>query len=97
MRDTLQEARQVGDELSQVISVLSDMDPDRTVVLVERLIDVAHDAARAAGLVPEMARAARCRLAPAPVRRRVLCDLIDALRHDSPGLPCTKARHLVVA
>jgi hypothetical protein len=93
----LQEARQVGEELSQVTAVLGDLGPERTVALVERLIDVAADAAKTAGLVPEMERAVRCRLAPAPVRRRVLADLIDALRHDSPGLPCTKARHLVVA
>lgn len=97
MRDALQEARQVGDELHQVTVVLADLDPEHTIVVVERLIDVASDAARGAGLVPEMARAVRCRLAPAPVRRRMLADLIDALRHDSPGLPCPKARHLVVA
>ncbi|OWY62100.1 hypothetical protein B7486_60240, partial [cyanobacterium TDX16] len=52
VRDALQEAREVGDELHQVTAVLADLDPERTIVVVERLIDVASDAARAAGLVP---------------------------------------------
>lgn len=97
MGDALHEARTIGDELNQVAAVLWGMAPEHTIVVVERLIDVAAAAARSAGLVPELDRAARCHLAPAPVRRRVLADLIDALRHDAPGLPCTKARHLVVA
>ena len=95
--DEVQEARQLGQELLEVSALLVSLEPDRSKVLVERLIDVASDALHRACLAPELDRAALCRLAPAPVRRRVLTDLIDALRNDEPGRRCTKARHLVVA
>ena len=93
----VQAARALGQELLEVSAVLCSIPAERTVVLVERLIEVADDAAHRAGIAPELERAARSPLAPAPVRRRVLTDLIDALRHDRPGTHSPRIRHLVVA
>jgi hypothetical protein len=87
--DAATEAKRIGQDLVDVAIALDHLDPDQTVIIVERLIDVAATTARAAGIAAELEPAISDRGAPAVVRRRVLGHLASALcrhqgRTDSP-------------
>jgi hypothetical protein len=82
--EALHDARRLGAELSLVASSLLAVDPARTAVVVEQLIEQALSAARAAGLAHLHEVVAADVDAPPTARRCVLAGLMVSLALGRP-------------